>query len=224
LMQMSSCFLDQDTVVFKQQYVDGEMKELKAYGGKYTTFKDIVILINQNSASASEVFAASLQENGVAKLVGVTSYGKGTSQNVYPFSDGSALKYTQTHWFTPKDHQINGKGITPDYVVPMHEFLSLETPEIAADLQIKVDSVSPVVSFVQQGLSMMGYPVDRLDGYYSAKTQKVMEQLAKDYKFDVPTKIDQTFYQNFISSAKAYYRSNLSTLDLQLAKAVNLLR
>jgi carboxyl-terminal processing protease len=224
LMQMSSFFLDQDQVVFKQEYVDGEIKELKAYGGKYTNFSDIIILINQHSASASEVFASSLQEHGVAKLVGVTSYGKGTSQNVYPFSDGSALKYTQTHWYTPNDHQINGQGIKPDYEVAMPSFIELETPTVNEQTLIKVDSVSEVVLYVQQGLSMMGYEVDRVDGYYSVQTQQMMEKLAKDYEFSVPTQIDQAFYQRFLASAKKYYRNNVMTVDTQLAKAVSLLK
>lgn len=75
----------------------------------------IVVLINNSSASASEILASSLKEVYGAKLVGEKSYGKGTVQSAYQLSDGTTLKYTTQKWLTSKGVWINEKGIKPDY-------------------------------------------------------------------------------------------------------------
>ena len=77
----------------------------------------MVVLQNEGSASASEIFAGAVQDYGVGKIVGTQSYGKGVVQNVFPLSDGSALKLTVRRYYTPKGRDINHKGITPDVKV-----------------------------------------------------------------------------------------------------------
>lgn len=77
----------------------------------------MVVLQNEGSASASEIFAGAIQDYGVGKIVGTQSYGKGVVQNVFPLSDGSALKLTIRKYYTPKGRDINNKGITPDVKV-----------------------------------------------------------------------------------------------------------
>lgn len=81
--------------------------------------KPIIVLLNKGSASAAEILAGALQDAGVAKVVGETSYGKGSVQEVVPFSDGSSLKVTIAHWFTPKGRGIDKIGIKPDVAVIM---------------------------------------------------------------------------------------------------------
>ena len=76
----------------------------------------IVVLVNEYSASATEIFAGALKENGRAKLVGVKTYGKGVIQSVLPV-DGGALKITSEEFFTPNKNKINEIGIEPDYTV-----------------------------------------------------------------------------------------------------------
>ena len=74
----------------------------------------LVVLINQYSASASEIFAGAIQDYGIGKLVGMTTYGKGVVQNVYRLSDGTAFKVTSSEYFTPNGRNIHGIGIKPD--------------------------------------------------------------------------------------------------------------
>ncbi len=74
----------------------------------------IVVLINKYSASASEIIAGALQDYSLATLMGGVSYGKGSVQEVIPLSNGGAFKLTVAHYFTPKNRNINKKGITPD--------------------------------------------------------------------------------------------------------------
>ncbi|MCD8368985.1 MAG: S41 family peptidase [Clostridiales bacterium] len=79
----------------------------------------IAILINGNSASASEVFSGALQDYGAAVLVGTTSFGKGIVQSLLPLDDGSAVKITVAHYYTPSGFDLHGKGLTPDIEVEL---------------------------------------------------------------------------------------------------------
>ena len=82
---------------------------------------DTVVLVNENSASASEVLAAALSENECAKLIGTKTYGKGTIQTVMPLPYVDCVKYTIGYYLTPKDNNINGVGLTPDALVENKE-------------------------------------------------------------------------------------------------------
>ena len=79
----------------------------------------IAVLINGMSASASEVFAGALRDYGMATLVGTTSFGKGIVQALLPLDDGSAVKVTIAHYYTPAGHDIHKKGLEPDVEIPL---------------------------------------------------------------------------------------------------------
>lgn len=85
--------------------------------------KPLVVLINGNSASASEIFAGALQDYEKATVVGTTSFGKGIVQRVIPLSDGTAIKLTISKYFTPKGRNIHGAGIVPDVEVELDDEL-----------------------------------------------------------------------------------------------------
>lgn len=109
-------FLEKGKVIYQLKYKDGISKKYTAKNNDKTTYP-IVVLINEGSASASEILAAALQESYVAKLVGAKSFGKGTVQETEILTNGSMIKYTSAYWLTPNGNSINEKGIEPDIIV-----------------------------------------------------------------------------------------------------------
>lgn len=83
--------------------------------------KPLAVLMNENSASASEIFAGAIQDRKAGILVGTKSFGKGIVQKIYPLDDGSAVKLTNSEYFTPNGNNIHGIGITPDLEVEQEE-------------------------------------------------------------------------------------------------------
>ncbi|MBR3600420.1 MAG: carboxy- processing protease, partial [Lachnospiraceae bacterium] len=82
----------------------------------------MVVLVNGNSASASEIFAGAMKDTGKAELVGTTTFGKGIVQSVMPLSDGTAIKITIAKYFTPAGTDIHELGVEPDYVVELPNY------------------------------------------------------------------------------------------------------
>lgn len=104
----------------------------------------IAILVNENSASASEVFTGALKDYKKAVVVGTTSYGKGIVQNLIPLGDGSAIKITTAHYYTPSGFDLHGKWITPDVEVELDENLksqSVVTPEEDNQVQAAIEAL-----------------------------------------------------------------------------------
>lgn len=100
----------------------------------------MVVLVNEMSASASEIFAAAIQDYGVAKIVGTKTFGKGIVQTQYEFpSDGAGMQLTTSRYFTPKGRSIHGEGVTPDVVVEMNDTYdaSIYAPDMNNDNQLK---------------------------------------------------------------------------------------
>lgn len=95
---------------------------------------ELVVLVNENSASASEVLAGTLKDNGRAQLVGATTFGKGIVQTFYSLSDGSGVKLTTAHYFTPNGTDIHGVGVTPNVEVEQPD--DEKTGESEIDMQL----------------------------------------------------------------------------------------
>ncbi|MFV0254538.1 MAG: S41 family peptidase [Erysipelotrichaceae bacterium] len=224
LIDFASLFLPKGETIIQMKYRDGSIEPYYAEGKNRDFFQDIIVLVNENSASASEVFAAALQENKRATIVGVQTYGKGTSQTVSYLSDGSVMQYTQTNWLTPKGNLLQDIGVTPDIEVKLDDYLYIAYQEVPENLAISFDAVSEWVALVQSGLDMMGYDVDRNDGYFSAQTEAMIKQYASDYQIDYSGVLTPDFIHDFISNASFYYYNNIEALDYQMSKALALLK
>ncbi len=117
---------------------DGNSEELTCDGENEFT-KPLAVLVNQYSASASEIFSAAIQDYGTGRIVGVTTYGKGVVQQLITLGDGTCLKLTIAEYFTPSGRSINGTGVEPD--VEVQYVYDADNPEGDNQLDAAISTV-----------------------------------------------------------------------------------
>lgn len=117
-VKVTNVFLE-DATVLHERFSDGKVETYTTTGAALAPELPLVILVNEGSASASEIVAGALQDAGRGVLVGTTTYGKGSVQLPHELNDGSILRVTVARWYTPKDRSIEGVGLEPDVIVVM---------------------------------------------------------------------------------------------------------
>lgn len=122
VVDVASRFVDEGKVIVTEDSGNGQKaKAYKATGNKRFNNLPIAVLVNEGSASASEILAGALKDHKLATLVGKTTFGKGLVQGIDDLEDGSALKLTVAKWLTPNGDSINKNGIKPDIEVDYTE-------------------------------------------------------------------------------------------------------
>ena len=117
-VDIANHLLPEDSVVLYEEKRDGSMSENRTSGsGKQYRYDAMAVLVDGDTASASEVLTAALRHYLDAEIVGVNTFGKGTVQITKPFADGSSLKYTIAQWLTPAKEKIHGNVIAPDFEI-----------------------------------------------------------------------------------------------------------
>jgi carboxyl-terminal processing protease len=117
-VRIGSYFVPEGNILI-ERFQDGHEQVHPREGSYLLGDTKLVVLVDGGSASASEIVAGAIQDAGTGKLIGEKSYGKGSVQLPNALSDGSQLRVTIAHWFTPKDRAIHGVGLEPDIVVPL---------------------------------------------------------------------------------------------------------
>ncbi len=134
-----------DGVVMREKYGDGKEQTYEALRGGLATQIPLVVLIDQGSASASEIVAGAIQDTKRGPLVGVTSYGKGSVQNWRPLrGENGAVRVTIARWYTPEGRSIHKLGITPDVVVELtdEDHAAQRDPQLDAAVKILTDQAT----------------------------------------------------------------------------------
>ena len=131
-MTIGSYFVPDGNIVI-ERFKDQPEEVYRRKGRYLLNDISLVVLVDGGSASASEIVAGAIQDAGTGTLIGETTYGKGSVQLPNSLSDGSQLRVTIARWFTPKNREIHGKGLTPDIEVPITE------EDIAAERDPQLD-------------------------------------------------------------------------------------
>lgn len=144
----------------------------------------VIVITNKGSASASEILAGALKESAGAKLLGETTYGKGTVQSSFPeeMGDGSLVKITIAKWLTPDGKWIHKKGVETDIQVSQPDYFSVAP--INKKGTYKFDMLGEDIKSAQTMLDGVGFDPGRKDGYFDKKTEAALEkfQAAKGLK------------------------------------------
>lgn len=176
----------------------------------------IVMLVNEGSASASEIMAAAIKESGTGKLVGVKTYGKGTVQSVLNLTDGSGLKITVANYLTPKGFVLDGVGIMPDFEVQNATAAAgAEFVPLSGANSIKLKDVSLDVKGMQQRLKALGYKISSADGVFGTGTLAQVKQFQKDNKLKIDGSMDAVDIKVLIDK----FDTQMGSSDAQLEKA-----
>ncbi|HEY9876476.1 MAG TPA: S41 family peptidase, partial [Candidatus Obscuribacterales bacterium] len=146
-IEIASFWLDKGTIVYTVNR-QGIMGSFEASGSALTD-DPLIVLVNQGTASASEILAGALQDNGRAKLVGEKTFGKGIIQSLFDLPDGSGLAVTVAKYETPNHHDIHKLGIAPDRLVSL-EPITIDQVGTAADRQyqaaVELLTTNPVIA------------------------------------------------------------------------------
>jgi len=129
-VRVSEDFLPKDKVIVSIKARDPAQNMVFKSSGKYThPSYPIIVLVNEGSASASEIVAGAIQDNKRGIVLGTKTFGKASVQTIIPMKDGSALRLTSASYLTPSGKMIRGQGIAPDVVVEKEELKAKEKPE-----------------------------------------------------------------------------------------------
>jgi carboxyl-terminal processing protease len=219
-VEIAEMLIPANKVILQVENREGQKTPYRSNGSKGNpdvSGLPMAALIDEGTASAGEILAGALQESTGVKLVGVSTFGKGTAQAFVALEDGSTVKYTNAKWLTPNGNWIHKTGIKPDIEVKLPEYASL--PAVDLDKEWKQDSYSTEVKSIQIMLKALGYDPGREDGYYDGKTaaQVASFQQAQGLEADGVAKGQTT------ARLMELLRKQLQETDPQLAAAIKLL-
>jgi carboxyl-terminal processing protease len=143
-VEVGSEFIGEGIILYEDYGAEGGMKEFPALSGGLATEIPMVLLVNEGSASASEIVAGAIQDYQRGPLIGATTFGKGSVQNWIPLSnEGGAVRVTIARWLTPDKRQIHEVGLEPDYLVEFTEedFLNELDPQLDKAVEILLDLI-----------------------------------------------------------------------------------
>jgi carboxyl-terminal processing protease len=176
----------------------------------------VVVLIDEGSASASEILAGALKEAEGYPLIGTKSFGKGTVQQAVPMGDGSNIKLTMYKWLTPNGNWIHKKGIQPD--IPVKQPAYYYAHPLQIEKPLKPEMNNDQVKNAQQMLKGLGFMLDRSDGYYSKKTEQAVREFQIQQGIDANGIIDAKTAEHL--QAEIYQQVQNEKNDLQLQSAI----
>ena len=222
--EIAGLFIGNNEVYLIQKDATGkEVADVTSCERTYENFKKIVILVNNNTASAAEVFAICLKEqlSNKVTLVGETTFGKGVIQSTHYLQSGGVLKFTSFNWLSPNGVSIHKVGIKPDVEIKQPDLAYELYVEMAEDEKFEYDSVSDVTRLAQMSLDLLGYDIERTDGYFDQSLVVALNQYKVDRGFNNDSVLDSKTYETIVSDVLSSL--NESQNDYQFNKAIEIL-
>lgn len=186
----------------------------------------VCVLVNEYSASASEIFAGAIQDRGVGKIIGTTTYGKGVVQGLFNIPNGLSIKLTIAEYFTANKNKVQGIGIKPDIVVENkigQSKIDLSTyPELKKDRKPTLNTVGLDVLGAEMILKTLGYKVSEPDGILDAVTFEQIKLFQKNNHLNPYGVLDFSTQDALNSAIKLFAAPE--TEDLQLKKAIEIMK
>ncbi|MEW5552400.1 S41 family peptidase [Peribacillus frigoritolerans] len=216
-IEMASLFVPNGKVVLQVEDRSGKKEVFKSENDGELKIP-VVVLIDDGSASASEIVAAAVSESADIPLIGVKSFGKGTVQTAEPFKDGSNFKYTAAKWLTPEGNWIHKKGIKPDINVKLPDYASL--PYISPDKELKASDSSSEVKAAEEMLKEAGHDPGKIDGFFDEATKNAVTAFQKEQKI----KETGTIKDDTTVKLMQVIREKILKNDTQVKKAVEVLK
>ncbi len=223
--EISGLFIGDEQVYLRQKDAKGlETVDVTSCRKTYDNFKKIVVLINENTASAAEVLAICLKEQHPdVTLVGQTTYGKGVIQTNRVLNNDGVLKMTAYYWYSPNGVSIHGTGVVPDLEVRMPDIYYEYYYALAEDESYEPDSVGITVQTAEMALDYLGYEVGRTDGYFDQSFADALLKFKMDHHLEATPVIDALTYEAIISEVNREMANN-SEKDTQMNAAKEVLR
>ena len=217
--KVANMFLKDGEPIVQVEDRFGEKKIYKASSsiGEFKITQPYVLLVNEGSASASEILAAAIKEGAGGQIVGTKTYGKGTVQSIVDITDNSELKYTNAKWLTPNGNWIHKEGVTPTKEVNLPDYAFLKI--IDARETLKVGSVSQNVLSVETILKGLGYSVTA-DGYFDEATKNAVKSYQQKEGLTATGEVDEETAQKLMDSVRELIQQN----DTQYQAAKELLK
>jgi carboxyl-terminal processing protease len=151
----------------------------------------INVLIDEGSASASEILAGAMNQAGDYELIGKTSFGKGTVQQTVPLENESMLKLTLYKWLTPNGDWIHEKGIKPTVKVEQPEYFYSSPIQLDENETLKFNDNNDKIKNLQIMLDGLGYDPSRKDGFFNEKTKTAVKQFQQDQNLPSTGEVNQ---------------------------------
>ncbi|MBA1336036.1 MAG: Carboxyl-terminal protease [Firmicutes bacterium] len=207
-------------------YVDRRDGLRKTYNSDLEESKyNLVVLVNEGSASASEILAGAVQDTKSGVIVGTQTFGKGTVQTVLPLKNGGNIKLTIAKYLTPSERVIDGVGITPDVVIeneiPAGKYHD-ELAPIKGSRKPYISSVGLDVLGAEQRLDVLGYNVGEIDGVFDQILASAVSRFQSDkglYPYGV---LDLATQERLLWEYDEYIKKD--DIDEQLQKAIEILK
>lgn len=212
-------FLTTGQVVLSVHTKTGEPDVYRATGNRYLGLP-VVVLVNEGTASASEILAGAIGDNGMGTIVGTTTYGKGAIQNVWGITTGGGLKLTTAQYLLPSGVALQGRGITPDEVVA--EDLDQVAPQLAWYRVIRHMRVGLDVLELQEALIFLGYGGSPADGVYGMRWVEAVKGFQRDHGLYQTGEVNEKTASALNRAAAEHLAATAA--DAQLERAVEILR